>query len=111
MTQEEIQGETYPVVGTQSLHISEYTCEGAISGDISWQLEFQGIEKVTVPVGTFTACRFLFGRARNLQATCGQGTSGGQAADPLILLWAVEGLGIVKSSSAVNGSTVELVGY
>ena len=98
------------MVGTQSLRIQAYSCEGTVQGANKWQLEFVGVEKVTVPVGTFTACRFQFGRAEILQASCGEVTGGGQAVDPVIL-WAVEGLGIIKSSNPNDGSTVELVSY
>ena len=69
-----------------------------------------GLEQVMVSAGTFTACRFMFGRKNILQAACGQVTGSGEAVDPVIL-WAVEGLGIVKSSNPNDGSTVELAGY
>lgn len=98
------------VVGTQTLTVPGYSCEGSIQGALRWQIEFVGLEKVTVPAGTFDACRFQFGRKDLLQTACGQATGSGQAADPLIL-WAVEGLGIVKTSNPNDGSTVELAGY
>lgn len=110
MEEGDVQTGLREVIGTQTFSLPGYTCQGSIQGALRWQFEFVGLEQVTVPAGTFNACRFMYGRKSILQAVCGQVTGGGEAADPVIL-WAVEGLGIVKSSNPNDGSTVELAGY
>jgi hypothetical protein len=110
MEEGDVQTGLREVIGTQTLTVPGYTCQGSTQGALRWQFEFAGLEQVTVPAGTFNACRFFFGRKYILDTVCGEVTGGGEAADPVIL-WVVEGLGIVKSSNPNDGSTVELAGY
>jgi len=91
------------VTGTYTLTAPGVSCSGPITGTITWQWTYVGIETVTVPAGTFNACRFEYYRTETLSTTCPPGYGGGSASDP-VTYWFVPDIGIVKTGSLVMTS-------
>jgi hypothetical protein len=96
------------VSGTVTGTVPGYTCTGTLSGAQQAAYTFVGVESVTVPAGTFAACRFNFERTANVQSTCGAGFGAGASTDRATV-WTVDGLGLVKNLNSVDGSATELI--
>ena len=77
-----------------------YSCSSPITGTISWAWTYVGIESVTVPAGTFAACRFEYFRSEQLNTTCPPGYASGGATDRGTY-WFVADIGIVKAGGLV----------
>ena len=103
-------GNSGPVTGSYSITGPGVSCGSPVTGSFFWEYTFLGRETVTVPAGTFNACRFRYHRATSYAVTCTPGFGAG-AADDTLTLWAAEGVGMVKSQNQANGSTVELVSF
>jgi hypothetical protein len=84
------------VTGTFTITAPGFSCSNAITGTIGWQWTYVGIETVTVPVGTFDACRFEYVRSEQLQTPCPGGMAVGGATDS-VTYWFVPDIGIVKA--------------
>jgi hypothetical protein len=100
----ETQSGSQSVTGTFTISAPSFSCSGPITGTIAWQWTYVGIEPVTVPAGTFNACRFEYMRTERLQTTCPPGIGGGGATDS-VTYWFVPNIGIVKA----NG--LEMISY
>src|SRR5206468_208657 len=92
----ETQSGSQSVGGTYTITAPGFSCSGPITGTISWQWTYVGIESVTVPAGTFNACRFDYLRSEALSTTCPPGFGAGSATDP-VTYWFVPDIGIVKT--------------
>jgi len=106
----ETQSGSGPVTGTESLVAVGISCNGSITGTTQWQISFIGMESVTVPAGTFSACRFSFRQTEDVQATCAGGPGSGVSSDRFTL-WFAPGLGTVKTLVESDGATIDLVSY
>lgn len=98
------------VSGTYSITIPGYSCTGPLTGTQQTAYTFVGVEPVTVPAGTFSACRFNYDRTINLTTTCGEGFGAGGSTDH-ITMWVIDGLGPVKTLDNADGSLTELLSY
>ena len=81
------------------------SCTGTLSGMQQSVYTFVGVEPVTVPAGSFTACRFTFDRNIELHSTCGPA----QTSTDNLTMWAVAGVGLVKSLNNADGGATELL--
>lgn len=78
------------VNGGVSINAPGFSCTQPITGNIAWQWTYLGVETVTVPAGTFEACRFRYYRAERLSTVCpGRPATGGGAAGDWVTYWFV----------------------
>ena len=96
------------ITGSVSITAPGFSCQAQLSGTQSSSMQFVGIEQVTVPAGTFSACRFSFERVTTLEFNCPRSTANGNADDHLTI-WAADGVGMVKTLNTKDGSTTELL--
>jgi hypothetical protein len=97
------------VSGTQTLvTLPGTSCSGAVSGSQVVTYTYAGIDPVTVPAGSFAACRFTVTKVSDIKTTCDDGHGSGQATDTTAL-WVLDGH-IIKSVGA-DGSVLELTSY
>lgn len=90
------------VSGGVAISAPGFSCTQPITGNIAWQWTYVGIETVTVPAGTFAACRFRYYRAERLSTVCpGRPVTGGGAAGDWVTYWFVPDIGVVKSEGLV----------
>ena len=94
--------------GTITISVGPYSCTAPLSGTQQAAYTFVSVESVTVPAGTFAACRFNFDRTAFAESTCGEGFGVGSSTDHATV-WTVSGLGLVKNLNNVDGSVTELL--
>jgi hypothetical protein len=83
-------------ITTTALGSPATICTAPITGTIQWQWTYVGMESLTVPAGTFKACRFEYVRSESLGTTCPPGIAGGSASDA-VTYWFAPDIGIVKA--------------
>ena len=100
------------IAGTHDQTIAGQSCSGTVSGSQVVTYTYAGIDPVTVPAGTFAACRFSVTRASDITSTCDNGAGSGQGsgkATDTTALWVLNGH-IIKSVGS-DGSSLELMSY
>jgi hypothetical protein len=107
-------GRTQQWTGPLSINTSitgpDISCATTTTGTHQTAYTFVGIESVTVPAGTFTACRFDYDQTQTWQQTGCAGTVNGSSAAHLTI-WSVDGLGRVRFVNNADNDVYELLSY
>jgi hypothetical protein len=99
-----VPGETqfgyHAVAGQFQISAPGFSCTLPLTGSVAWMWTYVGIETVTVPAGTFSACRFDYYRVEQLSTACPGGSGAGSAGD-WVTYWFVPDIGMVKANGLV----------
>jgi hypothetical protein len=98
------------VSGSVSAEIDGESCSGIVTGTATRTVTFSGIESISVPAGTFNACRFEIDQMSNTRFTCGSDADE-ETTEERLTQWFVDGLGLVRTFDRRIGVTSELLTY